>query len=71
MKMNREKASIILNTSRKTLNDYLLYLRYGRYYGFDFRVRASEGMGKLRNFVAQKKKENKQKGDESPVSFIK
>ena len=50
--MDKENASKILNTPRKTLNDYLLHIRYGRFYGFDFRGHSSEGMGKLRSFVA-------------------
>jgi hypothetical protein len=56
-KMDRETAAAILHTPKKSLNDYLLHLRYGRHYGFDFKRNQFCRMGALRKFVALKKEE--------------
>ncbi|CAI2369629.1 unnamed protein product [Moneuplotes crassus] len=47
--------------SKKSLDDYLLQLRYGKKFGFDFNENKEEKIGKLRAFVKKKKREEKEK----------
>lgn len=54
--MNLEKAAVILNVPRKSLEDYYLLLRNGFNLGFDFKENSRKKIGVLRNFVKESKK---------------
>ncbi|CAK72083.1 unnamed protein product (macronuclear) [Paramecium tetraurelia] len=58
VQMSLDKAAEKVGISKKTLDDYLLQIRYGKRYGFDFKKNSNEGISKLRQFV-KSKKENK------------
>ena len=53
--MDRELAARVLHTPKKSLNDYLLHIRYGRHFGFDFKKNKHARMGVLRKFVTIQK----------------
>jgi hypothetical protein len=42
--------------SKKSLDDYLLQLRFGKKYGFDFQLHRNEKVGILRTYVKEQKK---------------
>ena len=46
-----------VQVSKKSLDDYLLQLRFGRKFGFDFETHKDSKVGVLRAFVKNKKKE--------------
>ena len=46
-----EDAAVKVNVSKKSLDDYLLQLRFGKKYGFDFEKNRDEKVGVLRTFV--------------------
>lgn len=47
----REEAAKIVSVPKKTLTDYLLLIRQGRHFGFDFKVYKFSKFGVLRSFV--------------------
>ena len=51
----------MVGVSKKSLDDYLLQLRAGRIYGFDFIKHGNDKVGTLRHFVKQQKLLNRQK----------
>jgi len=57
-----EDAAKKVSISKKSLDDYLLQLRYGKKYGFDFNEHKEAKIGILRAFVKKKKQEEKEKG---------
>ena len=60
-----EDAAKKVEISKKSLDDYLLQVRYGKKYGFDFNQHKGDKIGVLRAFVKQKKQDEKQgKGDD-------
>lgn len=57
--------------SKKSLDDYLLQLRFGKKYGFDFSKHKNDKVGKLRYFVKEQKSAAKRKGEKTKeVSMI-
>lgn len=50
-----DQAAKIIDISKKSLDDYLLQLRLGRKYGFDFNKYQNEKVGMLRVFVKSKR----------------
>lgn len=50
-----EDAARKVGMSKKSLDDYLLQLRFGKKFGFDFEQNKNEKVGVLRKFVKQKK----------------
>ena len=46
-----------VQVSKKSLDDYLLQLRFGRKFGFDFVKHKDSKVGVLRSFVKNKKRE--------------
>ena len=46
-----EDAALKVNMSKKSLDDYLLQLRLGRKYNFDFKNKSGELVGVLRNYI--------------------
>ena len=53
-----EDAATKVGVSKKSLDDYLLQLRFGKRYEFDFSANRNEKVGVLRTFVKQKKAED-------------
>lgn len=57
-----EDAAKKVDVSKKSLDDYLLQLRFGKKYNFEFNKHAGDKVGVLRQFVKEKKsKENEEK----------
>ena len=57
-----EDAAQKVGVSKKSLDDYLLQLRFGKKYGFDFSKHKNDKVGVLRSFVKAKKQDAKKKG---------
>jgi hypothetical protein len=57
-----------IGMSKKSLDDYLLQLRFGRKFGFDFDGFRNEKVGVLRAFVKQKKGELRQMSGSNKIS---
>ena len=57
-----EDAATKVNVSKKSLDDYLLQLRFGKKYNFDFQKHKNDKVGTLRAFVKKMKAEDKKKG---------
>ena len=62
MRYSLEDAAQKVNVSKKSLDDYLLQLRFGRKYGFNFSQHRDDKVGVLRHFVKKKKLEAKKNG---------
>lgn len=56
-----EDAAQKVGISKKSLDDYLLQLRYGKKYGFDFNQHKEDKIGVLRAFVKKHKAAEKSK----------
>jgi len=56
-----EDSAKLVGISKKSLDDYLLQLRFGRMYGFDFLKHQCDNIGVLRKFVREHKNKNKLK----------
>ena len=52
---NLKEAAGIIGISKKSLDDYLLQLRYGRKFGFDFDSHKESKVGVLRTFVKEQR----------------
>ena len=52
-KYSLDEAAKLIGISKKSLDDYLLQLRLGRKYGFDFNANKNSKVGVLRSFVKQ------------------
>ena len=48
-----------MKISKKSLDDYLFQIRFGYRYGFNFNEHYNDKVGVLRDFVRQKKKNDK------------
>lgn len=59
VKCSLEKAAEKVNVPKKTLDDYLLQLRAGKKYGFDFQAYKDSKVGTLRAFVKERKKKER------------
>lgn len=57
-----EDAAAKVGVSKKSLDDYLLQLRFGKKYGFDFQKNKNEKVGVLRSYVKQQKSKQKTGG---------
>lgn len=53
--MTLEEASLHIGISKKSLDDYLLQLRFGRRHGFNFQAHNAERVGLLRSYVKRTK----------------
>ena len=56
IKYSLDKAAEKIDVSKKSLDDYLLQIRLGRKYGFDFNKHKYQKIGKLRDYVKEVKK---------------
>lgn len=54
-----EDAASKVGVSKKSLDDYLLQMRFGKKYGFDFQKHKHDKVGVLRTFVKNQKKAEK------------
>ena len=63
-----EDAAKKVNVSKKSLDDYLLQLRFGKKFGFDFEKNRESKVGTLRTFVKQKKDELKEQTGNQKIS---
>ena len=54
-KWSLEEAAIEVGITKKSLDDYLLQLRFGRKFGYDFEANRLSKVGELRQFVKQEK----------------
>ena len=59
IKYSLEEAAEKVGVSKKSLDDYLLQLRLGKKYGFDFQENCDKKVGILRAFVKQKREEER------------
>ena len=64
MRYSLEDAATKVNVSKKSLDDYLLQLRFGKKYNFDFQKHKNDKVGTLRAFVKKMKAEDKKKNGE-------
>ena len=71
MRYSLEDAAAMVEVSKKSLDDYLLQLRAGRIYGFDFVKHGHDKVGVLRNFVKQQKLQHKKQKKSSKKSQLK
>jgi hypothetical protein len=67
-RMSLERASKYVGLSKKSLDDYLLQMRFGAKFGFDFDQHINDKMGVLRQFVKQKKQELKEQTGSQKIS---
>ena len=51
-----QQSAKLVGISKKSLDDYLLQVRFGKTYNFDFKKHANDHIGVLRRFVRDKKK---------------
>ena len=51
VKLNLDVAAKRMGYSKKSLDDYLLQIRYGTKFGFDFSLHTHDKVGVLRSFV--------------------
>lgn len=54
--MPLNEAADKVKIAKKTLDDYLLQVRCGKRYGFDFNKNRNDRIGKLRSYVKDMKK---------------
>ena len=55
-----DQAAKMVGISKKSMDDYLLQLRLGRKYGFNFNLNKNKKVGVLRAFVKKHKKNDKE-----------
>ena len=58
-----EDAATKVSVSKKSLDDYLLQLRFGKKFNFDFQKHKNDKVGTLRAFVKKMKAEDKKSED--------
>eukprot|EP00356_Strombidium_inclinatum_P008817 CAMPEP_0170479772 /NCGR_PEP_ID=MMETSP0208-20121228/876_1 /TAXON_ID=197538 /ORGANISM="Strombidium inclinatum, Strain S3" /LENGTH=248 /DNA_ID=CAMNT_0010752225 /DNA_START=947 /DNA_END=1693 /DNA_ORIENTATION=- len=62
-----EDAAKKVDVSKKSLDDYLLQLRFGKKFGFDFEKHRDSKVGVLRSFVKSKKEQQKAQTGQTKV----
>ena len=67
-KWSLQQAADKVGITKKSLDDYLLQLRFGKKFGFDFEKNRNEKVGALRLFVKQEKNKVRQLTGESKIS---
>lgn len=55
IKYTSKEAANLIGIAKKTLDDYLLQLRIGKKYGFDFNHHNDDKIGVLRSFIKERK----------------
>jgi len=64
VKMSLEESAQRVGISKKSLDDYLLQIRFGKKYGFNFNDHYNERVGVLRAFVKKYKNKAPERGDD-------
>ena len=59
MRYSLEEAASKVGVSKKSLDDYLLQLRFGKKYDFNFQAHSKDKVGVLRSFVKKAKAQDK------------
>jgi hypothetical protein len=57
-----EEAAVCVGLSKKSLDDYLLQIRFAKKFGFDFERHKHDNIGVLRQFVKKMKYQSKKGG---------
>jgi len=70
VKMSLEDAAVRVGISKKSLDDYLLQIRFGKKYGFNFNDHYNDKVGVLRAFVKKFKNKGSKKADLDDKSDI-
>jgi len=70
VKMSLEEAASRVGISKKSLDDYLLQIRFGTKYGFNFTEHMNERVGVLRSFVKKNKNVFRPKKDSKSLSTL-
>lgn len=66
LRYSLEDAAQKVGVSKKSLDDYLLQLRFGKKFGFDFQKHKDDKVGILRSYVkTEKGNSKKKKGDKN------
>lgn len=52
-KLSLEEGAELVGISKKSLDDYLLQMRYGTYFGFNFQAHKDDKVGLLRSYVKE------------------
>ena len=55
VKMNLEEAARLVKMPKKSLDDYLLQIKFGQKFGFNFNAHRDSKVGILRNYVRRHK----------------
>eukprot|EP00826_Nyctotherus_ovalis_P039993 TRINITY_DN3889_c0_g1_i19.p3 TRINITY_DN3889_c0_g1~~TRINITY_DN3889_c0_g1_i19.p3 ORF type:complete len:108 (-),score=44.06 TRINITY_DN3889_c0_g1_i19:123-446(-) len=63
IKYSLEDAADKVGISKKSLDDYMLQLRLGKKYGFNFHENKDNKIGILRNYIKDHRKNEGEKGD--------
>lgn len=63
--MSLDDAANKVQISKKTLDDYLLQIRCGKKYGFDFNKNINQRIGILRSFVKKMKDQEQESKKDS------
>lgn len=77
LRYSLEDAASKVGVSKKSLDDYLLQLRFGKKFGFDFQKHKDDKVGVLRTHVKSHKEEQKKgpgkiaKGTPKPATVTK
>lgn len=64
LRYSLEDAASKVGVSKKSLDDYLLQLRFGKKFGFDFQKHKDDKVGVLRSFVKDQKGKSKKDKDD-------
>ena len=59
IKMSLEEAALKVQISKKSLDDYLMQIRYAKKFGFNFEKHFNDKVGVIRSFVRKMKQEEK------------
>jgi len=70
VKLNLDVAAKRMGFSKKSLDDYLLQMRFGSKLGFDFSAHYNDKVGVLRRFVSKQKKLLKAQGKSTRINQI-
>jgi len=62
LRYSLEDAASEVGVSKKSLDDYLLQLRFGKKFGFDFQLHKDDKVGILRSYVKKEKSKHKSNG---------
>jgi hypothetical protein len=68
LRYSLEDAAQKVSVSKKSLDDYLLQLRFGKKFGFDFQKHKDDKVGILRSYVKKEKSKFKTTGKGGKVS---